>query len=1102
MDEHFSAKQYEPLVINPENKNSAWTLYLDGIGPHKKILEIGTSTGYVSKILNEQGNIVTGIEIDPKAGSVAEQYCDRIIIGDIEELDLDAFFVPQSFDVILCGDVLEHLKKPAVLLKKIKKYLKPEGYLVVSLPNFCHGNIFLNLLYGDFRYTVKGLLDQTHLHFFGIKNIYLLFADCDYQISDICTANIGVGTTGLKIDDEKIPPNLLKFIKSLPDSTVYQYFFTAHPSPDVELPVFYDPDLKQMVDDSLEVPLREITSTFSKIIEDQNQQIRNLQLAADNQNASIKTKMSEISRLREQLMDLSVELEHKNTVINSLCAALDSIQLSISWRVLKKIQNFFDVLFPAGKKRKMIYDQAIHGGRLLVHEGVRACGFTLKQKIYRKYFSFRQSSLPIIKIDICGIPGNKPRLLQRPLRGTFVCPVDQMNEIHLHTATHHRKNSDLILQLREGSFDAPVIRTVQLPGSHIRDNRFSQFVFSSIPHSTGKKYCFELQSASDPAAAVWFNPNQTNRQLQLSDENGPVAGSIGFRVFSKLKLLDPYDIWILKNESLGNEPEQSTTGGQLFSCHPKISIITPVWNTDERWIRRAIESVINQTYDNWELCLVDGGSTKPHIKPVLTEYAAKDSRIKIRFLTENKGISGNSNAALALATGEFVGFLDHDDELSPFSLSEIIQVLNRNPNVDFIYSDEDKIDETGKRKDPFFKPDWSPDMFLSHNYLCHFSVIRKSLIDSVGGFREGYDGSQDYDLFLRVTEKIAPSTIVHIPKILYHWRMIQGSASDQIDAKPYAFVAAKKALRDVLIRRKIDGDVQDGLFPSSYRIHYSICNNPKISIIIPTKDKVKVLKQCVQSILDKTEYKNFEIVIVDNQSKEPETFEYYKTLGTNSKITILHYNEPFNYSAINNYAVAHVDSPYLLFLNNDTEVIDGEWLSAMLEHAQRDCVGAVGAKLLYPNHTVQHAGIVIGIIGHPPVGGHAHRHLPEKYHGYFGRADTIQNVSAVTAACLLMKKNIFEQIGGFDEKLAIAFNDVDLCLKIRDAGYLLVYTPYAMLFHHESLSRGYEDTPEKQKRVIQEVHHVRERWEDIIDKGDPYYNENLTKDREDFSLRL
>jgi GT2 family glycosyltransferase len=563
-----------------------------------------------------------------------------------------------------------------------------------------------------------------------------------------------------------------------------------------------------------------------------------------------------------------------------------------------------------------------------------------------------------------------------------------------------------------------------------------------------------------------------------------------------------YQKWIRINEPKPDELSLLKETSRNFLYRPKISIITPVWNTDERWLRPAIDSVIHQVYDNWELCIVDGGSTLEQIKPILEKYSKEDSRIKVTTLAENKGIAGNSNEALTLATGDFIGFLDHDDELAPFALYEIVKALNTDRNICYLYSDEDKIDEKNRRLGPYFKPDWSPDTLLSHNYLCHFSVVRKQIIDNIGGFHPGYDGSQDYDLFLRITEQLNDNEIFHIPKILYHWRMIPESASSSNFAKPYAYFAAKKALTDAMARRKVDIDcVIDGYWTGIYRIKYPIHSDPKISIIIPTKDNVKILKNCIESILAKTTYLNYEIVIVDNQSVNEETFTYYDSFKNCKKIKLLHYEKPFNFSAMNNFAVSRVDSPYVLFLNNDTEIITREWLTAMLEHAQRENIGAVGAKLLYPDATIQTAGLVLGIFGNPPVAGHAYRHLAERP-GFCDSASIIRNVSAVTAACLLTKKSIFERIGGFDEKLAIAFNDVDLCLKLRDSGYLLIYTPYATIFHSESLSRGFEDTPEKQFRLQEEVLYIRNKWVHIFEKYDPYYNPNLTRNKEDFSINL
>lgn len=580
----------------------------------------------------------------------------------------------------------------------------------------------------------------------------------------------------------------------------------------------------------------------------------------------------------------------------------------------------------------------------------------------------------------------------------------------------------------------------------------------------------------------------------------------GFRAFlSKLKEKigkeysnsNLYHLWIEKNEP--KEDELEIQRNIRFVYEPKISIIVPTYNTPKQVLISMLESILNQTYSNWELCIADGKSKKPHIKEKLEYYAKKDKRIKIKFLIENKGIAGNSNEALSLATGDFIALLDHDDELAPFALYEVIKLLNKHPNVDFIYSDRDKITSDGKRVEPFFKPDWAPDYFLSCNHLCHLTVIQKSIMDKIGGFRIGYDGSQDYDLFLRVTE--CTQKIAHIPKILYHWRMTEQSAAINLEAKPYAYEAAKRALSDAMRRRGFNAHVINGPTRGTYRIKYISNESKKVSIIISTKDNTNILKKCIESIIGKTSYTNYEILIVDNLSKEAKTFKYYQKIKGNGKVRIITYDKPFNFSAINNYASFQCNGNFLLFLNNDTEVISPEWLEAMMEFAQRKDVGAVGAKLFYPNNTIQHAGIILGITG---IAGHPHRHLPRHSPGYGEgmKLVTVQNFSAVTGACMMMRREVFDEVGGFDERYSHAFNDIDLCIRIREKGYLIVFTPYAELYHHESLSRGYENTPEKQMRFKKEIELFKEKWGHILAKGDPYYNSNLTLDKEDFSIRI
>lgn len=558
-----------------------------------------------------------------------------------------------------------------------------------------------------------------------------------------------------------------------------------------------------------------------------------------------------------------------------------------------------------------------------------------------------------------------------------------------------------------------------------------------------------------------------------------------------------YKKWIKKNELPEKTIQEIQREIAQFLYKPKISIVMPVYNVDQIWLEKAIDSVINQLYKNWELCIADDASSKKHIKETLERYSKKDERIKIKYLEKNQGISGASNEALALAAGDFIGLLDNDDELTVDALYENVKLLNRIPEADMIYSDEDKLELNGDRCDPYFKPDWSPDTFLSVLYTCHFGVYRKNILDQIGGFRKGYEGSQDSDLVLRITEKT--NKIFHIPKILYHWRKIPGSASINTTGKSYSYVAAKKALTDYLERNNIDGDVLEGHFVGSYRVRRTIKNKPEVSIIIPFKDHAEVLKKCVNSLIKKTTYRNFGIHLINNRSEKMEIFQYLDELKNNPICKVWNYDKPFNFSAINNYVVSQIDTEYLIFLNSDTEVISPDWITAMLEFAQRKDVGAVGSLLYYPNDTIQHAGVIIGIGG--GVAGHSHKFAPRNSYGYFGRIKIVQNLSAVTAACMMTKKSVFCEVGGFDENFAYAYNDVDFCLKIRGKGYLIVYTPYAELYHHESLSRGYDDNPQKKAVFQREEKAFQEKWEKVLNQGDPYYNPNLTRDKEDFSIR-
>lgn len=558
-----------------------------------------------------------------------------------------------------------------------------------------------------------------------------------------------------------------------------------------------------------------------------------------------------------------------------------------------------------------------------------------------------------------------------------------------------------------------------------------------------------------------------------------------------------YERWIEENEPSRLMLEFQIEHQRVFEYNPLVSIITPVYNTDHESLEKMIQSVLNQTYSNWELCIADGGSTEPSVRRLLEDYSERDSRVKVKFLDANLGIAGNSNAAFETANGEFAALLDHDDELSADALYENVVLLNGQPDADLIYSDEDKLDETGARCEPFFKPDWSPDLFRSAMYTCHLGVYRTDLIKKVGGFRSGFDGAQDYDLMLRLIEQT--DKIFHIPKVLYHWRKTANSTASSLDAKDYAKSAQIRAVAEHVERLNLQAEVVPGLADNLLRVRRIISDEPKVSIIIPTCDQTEYLSRCIESIRNLSTYSNYEIIVVNNNSRQSETLEYFEKISAEPEITVLDYPHRFNFSAINNFAAGRASGELLLFLNNDTEVISPEWLEAMVEHGVRPEVGAVGARLLYPNNMVQHAGVIIGIGG---IAGHSHKYLPAEHPGYFSRAKAIQNVSAVTAACMLVRTEVFKSLGGFNEEnLAVAFNDVDLCLRIRENRLLIIYTPYAELYHYESLSRGADETLEKAMRFKAEAEYMLEKWNETL-RCDPYYSPHLSLTREDFSIAV
>ncbi len=551
-----------------------------------------------------------------------------------------------------------------------------------------------------------------------------------------------------------------------------------------------------------------------------------------------------------------------------------------------------------------------------------------------------------------------------------------------------------------------------------------------------------------------------------------------------------YIKWYKRRELSPTEIENQQKASKKFKNRPLISILLPTYNTPEKFLRDCIESILAQTYDNWELCIADDASSKQVTKEVIHTYVKKYKNIKAVLADKNGHIASASNLAMTLAKGEFISLMDHDDLLLPNALFETVKVINEQPDADLIYSDEDKIEDDKWHVEPFFKPDWSPDFLLSCNVITHFATIRTGLMKKVGGFRVGSEGAQDWDLFLRLTE--LTDKIYHIPKIVYVWRKSPMSTAATYENKNYAYINQKKVLRDAVARRGQPAVIEAHRFMGFWRVRYEIKGLPKVSIIIPTKNNYEYIKRCLESVFEATNYPNFEVIIVDTGTTDDKTGELYEKLQRaidNIKIVKWQKKGDFNFSAACNFGAAGATGEYLLFLNDDIKVIDSHWLRDMLEHAQRPETGAVGCKLLFPNRTIQHAGVVLSwrdIAFHPFYG------LNERldiFSNIF--INNIRNVSAVTGACLMVDKNKFEEVGGFDEKLKVTYNDVDFCLKLLEKGYRNVYTPFARLIHYESASIARITTDERDKKELQAASdEMRKRWAQIL-KNDPYYNPNF-----------
>lgn len=662
--------------------------------------------------------------------------------------------------------------------------------------------------------------------------------------------------------------------------------------------------------------------------------------------------------------------------------------------------------------------------------------------------------------------------------------------------------------LREDVYDLGLIEigdsmcgfTVEFPYQEDKQYQFilqdslHKIVIPLDPPKVRKKQKFEARKGFLRQSLQFINFNSLVKVLKYIGKNGfkGLKTYIVTRVNSVGRL---YRDWFEEHKITEEELEEQRQ--TVLAYQPKFSIVVPTYNTPIKFLKEMVDSVREQTYPNWELCIGDGSQGNAELERTMQEYAEMDSRIKFKVLEKNLGIAGNTNGALELATGDYIGLLDHDDVLPPHALFEVAKALNED-DYDVLYTDEDKVSADLKvHDDPNFKPDFSIDLLCSHNYITHFFLVRKSIVDQIHGFRSEFDGSQDYDFIFRCTE--LAKKIKHIPKVLYHWRIHGNSVAGDPASKMYAYEAGKHAIEEHFHRVGVEATVEHTGMWGLYHVIYSTKDNPLVSIVIPNKDHIDDLNKCVQSIYKKSKYRNFEFIVVENNSTEPETFAYYEKMQKkHANFKVVTWEKGFNYSAINNFGVQYASGNYLLFLNNDTEIISETAISELLGCCMRDDVGIVGAKLYFGDDTIQHAGVVVGLSG---FAGHVFTGYSKNNYGFMMRARINGNYSAVTAACMMVDRKAFEQVGGFSEDFVVALNDIDFCLKVRELGLLVVFNAFSEWHHYESKSRGYEDTEEKIARFQGEIERFQKKWADILEKGDPYYNPNFGYYQWPFTLK-
>jgi GT2 family glycosyltransferase/2-polyprenyl-3-methyl-5-hydroxy-6-metoxy-1,4-benzoquinol methylase len=918
--------------VDLSNHNNSHALLVLLTGFNKRVLEVGCSTGFMTKILQERGCRVTGLEIDPVAARRAARFAERMIVADVEAIEFADVFPDERFDVIVFGDVLEHLVDPLAVLRHSASILAPEGAVLASIPNITHGSVRLALLTGRFQYTAEGLLDRTHLRFYDREGVEALFEDAGYVITDRRQTSLDLFETELGLLPEDHPPFLVDAVREAPDASTYQFLVRAEPVLPSDVPV----------------PAR--------IPEDVAEPARRRLWAVEER----------LARLERHMAGLLTELGVKDRVL-----AERSVAFVEEMRVLRL--------------------------RLQDPEAARA-----SEEQGRRW------------------------------------AVGELDRIKGSVA--YRIAQGITRRLRRG-FPQGTLRGRAL-------GRFRRFLSRRLERRARRR-------AQPPVP-------ETVPELP---EGLAVA-------------LDDYRGWIETHEPSPGDLEEQARRATTLLYRPLVSVVVPTWNPPVELLREMVGSLQAQTYPHWELCIADGSSERG-VLAALGDLERSDERIRIVRLDRNLGISGNTNEALKLATGEYTAFLDQTDVLAPFALYRVVEAVNRDPGIDVLYSDWDLLSEDGRvRFNPFFTPQWSPDLLLSANYMVHLSVVRTRLLREAGGLRPELDGAQDWDLLLRVTERT--DRVVRIPAVLYHWRADSSSAAMSLAAKPHAEVAQRRAVEERLARRGESGAVvreDDG----QLRIRWAVSEPPKVSILIPTKDNRPLLGRCLEAIR-RSSYTNREVIVIETAGRTPEREEWYEHLEGRFRCRVLWWEQPFNYSAVNNWAARESQGDILLFMNDDTEPLTEDWLEEVVGWLRREDVGIVGTHLLGEDDTIQHGGVIIGMGGFAE---HLFRGLRPGSWSLMGSTMWYRNTTAVTGACLAVTRRVFEEAGGWDERFVLCGSDVELCLRVRRAGFRVVVTPRARLRHIEGATRG--DVVPEEDFCLSFWHYQGELY-----GGDPFFNPSLS----------